>query len=161
MLNQPYVMVALAGSKEDTSRNNTNRSEEWINVTSRRFMNDFKSNRSLKNGFSKFRMNQNAMRVIVGSAEHASLTKEMKENVPPKPHKVEACKKKPNKVKRVLMNSQVTTKKFSNKKFEEIINFGLEELKEYHKSPSAFTSAMTLKVKIEQTLVYIKKQVQV
>jgi len=75
-------------------------------------MKDSKSNKPLKNGISKFRMNQNAMRVIVGSVENANLTKEMKMNVPPKPSKVEAFKKKPDKNKCILGNCQATMKKF-------------------------------------------------
>jgi hypothetical protein len=68
MMNQPYVMVALVSFKEDASRNYTSRLEEWINVTSRNFIKHSESNKPLKRGILKFKLNQNAMRVIVGTA---------------------------------------------------------------------------------------------
>jgi len=61
-------MVALVSFKEDASKNYTSCLEEWINVTSRNFVKHSGSNKPLKRGIPKFKLNQSATRVIVGTA---------------------------------------------------------------------------------------------
>jgi hypothetical protein len=152
-------MAASVGCKEDAPRNSTNHSEEWVNMASRKFIKSFDNSR--KKGISNFRMNQNAMRVIVGSTEQTNITSEVNKNAPHQQPKAEAFKRKTVKIKCNPGNVQVTTKTFSNKKFEKIHTQGLNDLADYHKSPNAFILAMKLKVDVEQALVYIKKQLQV
>jgi hypothetical protein len=121
MMNRPFIMVASVGSKEDASSNNTNHLDEWTKVTSRKFVKRSGSSKPVRRGISNFKLNQNAMRVFVGSADNTNITRKIEKNEPHKPHREEAFRKIPDKKRLIRGFCQVMTKTFSNKKFEKII----------------------------------------
>jgi len=97
------------------------------------------------------------MRVLVGTADITNNAK-MERNVPHKPRKVEAFKKKENKGQKPKI--QVTSKEFSIKKFEKLMTKGLQEVKEYYKAPNVSQSIQKLNVDLKLTIAYVDKQLE-
>jgi hypothetical protein len=99
-----YIMVASVGSKEDASRNPTSRSAEWTQVTAREFITGKQAWKPKKKGISNSRVNKSAMRVFVETVAKDNDHSQKEVNVPHKPRKVEAFKKKaPGQRKKVYL----------------------------------------------------------
>jgi hypothetical protein len=155
-------MVASVGSVEDASQDSNYHSEEWTPVVRKRFIkkdkkigNQIVKNFKISNHIAK--CNENAMRVLVGTADITNNTK-MERNVPHKPRKVEAFKKNDNKGQKPEI--QVTSKEFSIKKFEKLMTKGLQEVKEYYKVPNVSQSIQKLNVDLKLTIAYVDKQLE-
>ena len=159
-----YIMVASVGSKEDASRDSTDRLAEWTQVTGRKFITGRQAWKPKKKGISNSRVNRNTMRVYIETAAKNNDPSEEKEvNVPHKPRRVEAFKKKAQipikKVKKVQ-----TAKSFSNSKFQKILDLGVAEMRDYdrtHKGSNIYESTKKLKKDYVGTLRHLEYQLKI
>jgi hypothetical protein len=113
-------MVALVGSEEDALRNSTSCSEEWTQVTARKFITGKQTWKPKKKGISNSRVNQNAMRVYIETTAKDNVPSETEVNVPHKPRKVEAFKKE-TRVHRKKTFKDQTSASFSYSKFKKFL----------------------------------------
>jgi hypothetical protein len=79
--------------------------------------------------------------------------------VPHKQLKAEALKKKKKPVIKTRKAS-VTSKEFSNKKFQKLLDQGVKDLKDYYRDPCILQKFMILSVDVKQTLKYLVKQLE-
>jgi hypothetical protein len=153
-------MVASVGSVEDASQDSTYHSKEWAPVIRNHFVKKTKNfgNKGIGNiKISKRieQLNNNAMRVFVGSTDIANNTKTVVD-APHKPRRVEAFRKQ--KIMKKKMPIKVTSKKFSNKEFEKIIEQGLQEVqKYYYEVPNVSRSIKMLRIYLKATVAYVDK----
>jgi hypothetical protein len=156
-------MVASGGSVEDASQDSIHYSEEWTPVTRKRFIKKNKKVGNKKFENYKFpnrtvRVNNNAMKVLVGSVDNFQTNTKKDMGAPHKPQRVEALRSK--KLKCQKKTVPVTSKKFSNKKFEQIMLTGLQEVQAYYKIPNVSRSLKTLQVDLKSTIEYVEKQLE-
>jgi len=163
-MNRPFIMVASVGSDEDAQTNINHLSEDWKVVMGRKVLKKLKKNKQVEISKSE-KFNQNAMRIFVKAAEQKEIIDEEEkeekkiESVPHKQFKAEAPKKK----KKTLIKfkkASVTTKEFSNKKFQKLLDQGVKELKDFYKIPCISKKVISLGVDIKQTLKYLEKQLE-
>jgi len=164
MMIRPFIMVASVGSEEDAQTNINHLSEDWKVVTGRKVLKKLKKNTQVEISKSE-KINQNAMRIFVKAAEKKKIIndeeKEEKKNesVPHKQFMAEALKKK----KKMVIKSKkasVTSKEFSNKKFQKLLDQGVKELKDFYKIPCISKKVTSLGMDIKQTLKYLEKQIE-
>jgi hypothetical protein len=163
-INRPFIMVALVGSKEDAQTNTNHLSADWKLVTGNKALKKLNKKGQLEISKSE-RVNQSAMRVFVKTAEKKKITdKEEKDekkikSVPHKPSNAEALKKKKEKVIK-SKKASFTSKEFSNKKFQKLLDQGVKDLKDSYKIPCISQKVRSLCVDIKQTLKYLVKQLE-
>jgi hypothetical protein len=161
---RPYVMVASVGSMKNALRNSTSRSVEWTKDTAREFVTGERVWKPKKKEISNSRVNRNAMRVYIETAAKNNDPSEEKEvNVPHKPRRVEAFKKKaPIPIKKV--KKVQTAKSFSNSKFQKNFDLGVAEMHDYdrsHKGSNIYESTKKLKKDYVGTLRHLEYQLKI
>jgi len=157
-------MVASVGSMKNALRNSTSRSVEWTKDTAREFVTGERVWKPKKKEISNSRVNRNAMRVYIETAAKNNDPSEEKEvNVPHKPRRVEAFKKKaPIPIKKV--KKVQTAKSFSNSKFQKNFDLGVAEMHDYdrsHKGSNIYESTKKLKKDYVGTLRHLEYQLKI
>jgi hypothetical protein len=158
-----YVMVASVDCKEDASRDSTDRLAEWTQVTGRQFITGRQAWKPKKKGISNSRVSEQAMRVFIETMAKTNDSSKQEANVPHKPRKVEAFKKKAPVLRKKVIKD-LTSKSFPNSKFQKNFDLGVAEMKEYesyHKGSTIFESTRKLKKDYISTLQHLENQLKV
>jgi hypothetical protein len=162
--NEPFIMVASVGSKEDAQMNTNHLLADWKVVTGKKVLKKLNKKTQVEIPKSE-RINQNALHVFVKATEKKKINDEEEKeerkikSVPHKQFKAEALKKK----KKTVIKSKkasVTSKEFSNKKFQKLLDQGVKDLKDFYKIPCVLQKVMSLCVETKQTIKYLVKQLE-